>query len=283
MTTHSSPALPLRLGRIGYLNVLPIYHPLEAGILPHDFELVSGPPALLNTMMARGELHVSSNSCFEYARNPEQYYLVEDLSIGSHGPVMSVLLLSTVPVAKLDGKTILISAETHTSVALLRLLVEQRYGIDVTFETGSVTASLNTDTPPIAFLAIGDEALRLRNHPAYPHRVDLAEAWRDWTGLPFIFGVWVVSRSAADSGLFTSDPGALLRRARDWGLRHMDTILDLTLYGCPLTREELRIYYRDGLVYGLRGRELEGLQLFYEKLAAARMIPAMPELEFYQF
>lgn len=283
MTTHSSPALSLRLGRIGYLNVLPIYHPLEAGILPHDFELVSGPPALLNTMMARGELHVSSNSCFEYARNPKQYYLVEDLSIGSHGPVMSVSLLSTVPVAELDGKTILISAETHTSVALLRLLMEQRYGIDVTFETGSVTASLNTATPPLAFLAIGDEALRLRNHPAYPHRVDLAEAWRDWTGLPFIFGVWVVSRSAADAGLFTSDPGALLRRARDWGLSHMDTILDLTLYGCPLTREELRIYYRDGLVYGLRGRELEGLYLFYEKLAAAHMIPAMPELEFYQF
>lgn len=277
----SSP--PLRLGRIGYLNVLPIYHPLEAGILPHEFELVAGPPALLNTMMARGELHVSSNSCFEYARNPQQYYLVEDLSIGSHGPVMSVLLLSSLPLQELDGKTILISAETHTSVALLRLLMEERYGINVTFETGSVTAALHTDTPPLAFLAIGDEALRLRNHPAYPQRLDLAEAWREWTGLPFIFGLWVVSRSAADAGLFNSDPAALLRRARDWGVSHMDTILDLTLHGCPLSREELRIYYRDGLVYTLQGRELDGLQLFYEKLAAARMIPAVPKLEFYTF
>lgn len=276
-------AANLRLGRIGYLNVLPIYHPLEAGILPHEFELVSGPPALLNTMMARGELHVSSNSCFEYARNPEQYYLVEDLSIGSHGPVMSVLLLSSLPVAELDGKTILISAETHTSVALLRLLMEERYGIDVTFETGNVSAALQSPTPPLAFLAIGDEALRLRNHPAYPQRVDLAEAWREWTGLPFIFGVWVVSRKAADAGLFTTDPAALLRRARDWGLSHMDTILDLTLHGCPLTREELRIYYRDGLVYSLQGRELEGLLLFYEKLAAAKMIPGLPKLEFYKF
>lgn len=60
----------LRMGRISYLNVLPVYHPLEAGILPHDFELVSGPPALLNDMMSRGELHVSSCSCFEYARRP---------------------------------------------------------------------------------------------------------------------------------------------------------------------------------------------------------------------
>lgn len=272
----------LRLGRIGYLNVLPIYHPLEAGIIPHEFELVSGPPALLNTMMARGELHVSSTSCFEYARNPQQYYLVEDLSIGSHGPVMSVLLLSQVPVAELDGKTVLISAETHTSVALLRLLLEQRYGIKPTFVTGNVSAALQQNAP-LAFLAIGDEALRLRQHPAYPHRVDLAEAWREWTGLPFIFGLWVVSRAAADAGLFHADPAALLRQARDWGLSHMDTILDLTLHGCPLNREELRIYYRDGLVYSLQGRELEGLQLFYEKLAAARMIPAVPALEFYSF
>lgn len=273
---------PLRLGRIGYLNVLPIYHPLEAGILPHEFEIVSGPPALLNTMMARGELHVSSTSCFEYARNPQQYYIVDDLSIGSHGPVMSVLLLSQVPVQKLDGKTILISAETHTSVALLRLLLQDRYGITATFVTGNVSTALQLD-PPLAFLAIGDEALRLRQHPAYPHRVDLAEAWREWTGLPFIFGLWVVSRAAADAGLFRQDPAALLRQARDWGLSHMDTILDLTLHGCPLTREELRVYYRDGLVYSLQGRELEGLQLFYTKLAAAQMIPAVPKLEFYNF
>ena len=97
MTEQKKTPPVLRMGRIGYLNVLPIYHPLEAGILPHDYELVSGPPALLNTMMACGELHVSSCSCFEYASRPERYQLVEDLSIGSHGPVMSVLLLSRVP------------------------------------------------------------------------------------------------------------------------------------------------------------------------------------------
>lgn len=241
----------LRMGRISYLNVLPVYHPLEAGILPHDFELVSGPPALLNEMMSRGELHVSSCSCFEYARRPERYYLVGDLSIGSRGPVMSVLLLSRLPVEELGGHEILISGESHTSVALLRLLMRDRYKLDVRFSTGPVTPALRSDNPPTAFLAIGDEALRLRNHPDYPYRLDLAEAWRDWTGLPFIFGLWVVSREAAEQGLFSSDPGALLRRGRDWGLSHMDVILDLTGLGCPLSREELRIYYRDGLVYSL--------------------------------
>ena len=277
----SAKAPQLRMGRIGYLNVLPIYHPLEAGILPHDYDIISGPPAVLNNMMSRGELHVSSNSCFEYARHPDQYYMIEDLSIGSRGPVMSVLLMSRAPVEQLDGKTILISGETHTSVALLRLLLRDRYQIDATFETGAVTPALRTPEPPAAFLAIGDEALRLRHHPEYPVRVDLAEAWRDWTGLPFIFGLWVVSRAAAEQGVFREDPGALMRRARDWGLANMDVILDLTAHGCPLSREELAFYYSRGLVYTLRGEELDGLRLFYDKLAAAGMIEQAPPLRFF--
>ncbi|MDR1659144.1 MAG: menaquinone biosynthesis protein [Desulfovibrio sp.] len=274
-------ATVLRMGRIGYLNVLPIYYPLEAGILPHEYEFVSGPPALLNTMMARGELHVSSCSCFEYARRPDRYYLVRDLSIGSHGPVMSVLLLSRVPLEDLDGREILISGETHTSVALLRLLLQDCYHLRANFVTGQVTPALRAPDPPAAFLAIGDEALRLRKHPEYPHRLDLAEAWREWTGLPFIFGLWVVSRRTADRGLFRDDPGELLRRGRDWGLAHMDVILDLTAHGCPLSRKELRVYYRDGLVYSLGEEEMRGLRLFYDRLAQAGMISLAPELRFF--
>lgn len=279
---HTLPS-PLRLGRIGYLNVLPIYHPLEAGIIPHDYEIVAGPPAVLNTMMARGELHVSSTSCFEYARNPSQYYVIEDLSIGSHGPVMSVLLLSRCPIAQLNGANILVSGETATSVALLRLLMSQRYHVNVQYQTGNVSQHIHSTAPPQAFLAIGDEALRLRHHPDYPFRVDLAEAWREWTGLPFIFGLWVVNRAVADAQCFSSDPGALLRSARDWGLAHMDVILDLTLHGCPLTREELALYYREGLVYTLRHDEMRGLMLFWRKLADAQMIAAVPPWVLYCF
>lgn len=271
-----------RMGRISYLNVLPIYHPLEAGILQHDFELVAAPPAVLNDMMARGELEISSCSCFEYARNPERYYLVRDLAIGSRGPVMSVLLLSSVPVRELASGEILISGESHTSVALLRLLLNQRYGINPRFRVGQVSPELRSPNPPAAFLAIGDEALRLRDHPGYPWKLDLAEAWRGWTGLPFIFGLWVISRQAANSGLIAGDPGEILRQGRDWGLSNLDVILDLTGLSCPLSRQELKVYYEDGLVYHLGEEELEGLRLFYKKLANAGLIDHVPELRFWQ-
>jgi len=273
------PSSQPRLGRIGYLNVLPVYHPLEAGIIPHDFEIVSGPPALLNAMMERGELHASSGSCIEYARRPERYLLVADMAIGSNGPVMSVLLLSRVPVEELDGETIRISGESHTSVALLKLLLA-RQGVRAHFESGLVSAKILSPDPPTAFLAIGDEALRLRDHPDYPHRLDLGEAWRAWTGLPFVFGLWFVSRKAVEQKVFSCNPAALLQTGRDWGLANMEAILDLTAYGCPLTREELVRYYA-GLVYHLRERELEGLRLFYARLHEAGLLDAVPALEFF--
>jgi chorismate dehydratase len=269
----------LRLGRIGYLNVLPVYHPLEAGIIPHDFEIVSGPPALLNAMMERGELHLSSGSCIEYARRPERYLLVPDMVIGSNGPVMSVLLLSRIPIEKLGGVSICVSGESHTSVALLKLLLA-RMGVAARFEIGLVSARIRASEPPVAFLAIGDEALRLRDHPEYPQRLDLGEAWRNWTGLPFVFGLWFVSRAAVEHRLFSSDPAALLQAGRDWGLSNMEAILELTRHGCPLTREELVQYYA-GLVYHMGTEELEGLRLFYLRLHEAGLLDAVPALEFF--
>jgi chorismate dehydratase len=268
------------MGRMGYLNVLPIYHALESGALPHGYELVYGPPAALNELMARGELVAASTSCVEYARRFARYWLVPDLAIGSRGPVMSVLLLSRRPVEELAGRTVLVSAETHTSAALLRLLFTERLGIAVRYATGAASERIATANPPEAVLAIGDEALRLRGHPAYPQVWDLGEAWMEWTGLPFIFGVWVVSRQAAARGLLPQDPAALLHAGRDWGLAHMPLILDIARQNYPLSREDLTAYF-NGLSYRLLDEEQEGLRLFYHKLALAGEIPAVPPLAFW--
>jgi chorismate dehydratase len=278
------------MGRIGYLNVLPIYHALESGMIPHPYELVYGPPAELNSRMAAGEMLVASTSCVEYARRPERYLLLPDLAIGSNGPVQSVLLLSRCPVDELEGQRILVSAETHTSATLLRLLLTQQYGLgNLSYYIGSATEMAASGNPPQAFLAIGDEALRLRRHPAYPYLLDLGDAWTAWTGLPFIFGVWVADRrafapdgSGSGAALLRSrhNPGTLLLAGRDWGLSHIDLILDVAVQNYPnMTRLEHADYF-SGLCYSLGEREQAGLRLFWEKLAEAGEIPRAPSMDF---
>ncbi len=269
-----------RMGRMGYLNVLPIYHALESGAVTHGYELTYGPPAVLNNLMAEGALVASATSCVEYGRRPENYWLMPDLAIGSRGPVMSVLLLSRRPVEKLEGQTVLVSAETHTSAALLRLLFKEKYKIAVNYVTGVASERIATPTPPEAVLAIGDEALRLRGHPAYPYVLDMGQAWMDWTGLPFIFGVWVVSRKAAVSGDLAEDPAALLQKGRDWGLEHMPEILDIAQQNYTLSRLDLVAYFQ-GLSYRLGEEEQEGLRLFYRKLAETGELAKAPNLEFW--
>ncbi len=270
---------PLRMGRIDYLNVLPVYYALESGDIPHDYELVYGPPAELNNLMAEGKMLLSSTSCVEYAKRPERYLILPNLAIGSNGPVQSVLLFSRRPIERLGGQTILASRETHTSVTLMRLFFQQYYAMPVQWRTGSATAEVNSENPPEAFLAIGDEALRLRRHNAYPYVLDLAELWTTWTGLPFVFALWVVERKVLEQVVLAESPAALLSRSRDFGAAHMDTILAVAQQRYNMTKEELQEYFA-GLHYSLGAEEQAGLQLFYAKLAEAGIIPAAPKLCF---
>jgi chorismate dehydratase len=271
---------PIRLGRIGYLNVLPLHYPLESGILHGNFELVAGSPAELNQLMDQGRLDLSGCSCIEYARHPEKYYIVPDLSIGSRGPVQSVLLLCRKRPEDLHGTTILVSAQTHTSAALVDLLLKQHIGVSPRYRTGDATALLAAGERPEAILCIGDEALNLRRHADYPVRMDLGEAWRQWTGQSFIFGLWIASREAVRSRREEVLAGArLLRAAKKWGQANLQVISAVAARNSALSEEEMRSYF-NGLVYDLGAEELAGLQLFYQMLAAAGVIESVPRLEF---
>ena len=272
----------LRLGRIGYLNVLPIYHPLEAGWIEHGFTLTYGPPAELNRLIRGDGLDLSSVSSIEYARHPERYLLLPDLAIGSQGPVKSVLLLSRVPMAELKDKSLLVTAETHTSAALLRIVLERVYGVRPAFvpAPGSVRQALAAGADQPAVLAIGDEALSLRYDPRFPYQLDLGEVWRDWTGLPFVFGVWVARRQAVEADpAGVSRAAEILVQAKKAGVAAIEEIIDLTAKAkTKMTRHELRHYYTC-LCYDLGPKAQEGLRKFFDCLVEHQVIPKAPPLE----
>ncbi|HBZ53848.1 MAG TPA: hypothetical protein DEO88_00455 [Syntrophobacteraceae bacterium] len=275
------PSVGLILGKIGFVNVLPIYYPLEAGTVPHPFTVVSGTPAQLNELAAKGELDVSAVSSVEYARHPERYLLVPDLSISSRGPVGSVLLLSRIPILELAGRPVLTSAKSHSSALLLRVLFNLHLGIMPDFQTGHPSRALERGEAPLAMLLIGDDALRFRQHPDYPHRWDLGEVWHAWTGLPFVFGVWVIQRSALEL------PDAILRdgvesllKAKEWGCAHLDEICQQAMSYHLLSYDDLKHYYR-GLGFHLNEIEKEGLRAFFQCLTEIGEIPHVPPVEFY--
>ena len=266
----------MRIGRIGYINCAPVYGAIDRGIvaLPPRGELITGTPAELNDLLVAGELDVSVISAIEYARHAKELLLLPALAISCDGPVRSVALFSKKPVTQLGNHTVLISASSRTSVALLELLCKDVWKIAPKFAEARAEAqdleSLAA-LPHEAVLVIGDAALKLAAAGTYRHRYDLGEEWKRWTGLPFVFAVWA-ARRAAVSGSFSLAHRALLA-SRAWGLAHLD---ELAREAAQLTGVAVAtcLEYLSGLDYAFTDKHLAGLTEFFRRLAAHGIVRA---------
>jgi len=265
----------MRIGRIGYINCAPVYGAIDRGIvaLPPRAELVTGTPAELNDLLVAGELDVSVISAVEYARHAKDLLLLPDLAISCDGPVRSVALFSKQPVGKLDGLTVLLSASSRTSVGLLELLCKDVWKIKPKFAQARAEAQdidALAGLPHEAVLVIGDAALALAARGTYPHRYDLGEEWKRWTGLPFVFAVWAARRVADPVAVRRGHESLLSSRA--WGLAHLELLAEDAsgATGVPLAacRE-----YLGGLDYAFTYKHLAGLTDFFRRLAAEGIVP----------
>lgn len=262
----------MRLGRIAYVNCYPVYGAIDRGAVKVEAELVTGTPSELNDLLAAGELDISVVSAVEYARHAGRYHLLPDLAISSDGPVRSVALFARRPADQLDGATILVSASSRTSVELLRLLCQDVWRVKPKLvEARAEAPDLDAlaALPHDAVLVIGDPALLLQGRNAYPHRYDLGEAWKSWTGLPFVFAVWAARRGGPHQRV--RDIHQALLQSRDWGLGNLGTLAALAAERTGMDEKRCREYL-SGLDYALSYRHLEGLTSFLRRLAARGLV-----------
>ena len=271
---------PVRLGVIDYLNVAPVYdwlrHPewqddaVPRGVRPEDVgsvELAAGVPSAMNAALAAGEIDVSNVSSVAFGEHAREWLLLPDLSVAAHGRVASVLLFSRHrDWSALAGGSIAVTSDSATSVALVRLLCERRYGVSPRFVSRAPDLDAMLADHDAALL-IGDIALREGQTQrsiggAVPFVFDLAAEWQAWMGLPFVFSVWAARRDRAEA-VRAGGVLDLLRTSTHWGLAHLDIIaadaarcLDLPLATCAA--------YLRLLDYALTERDLRGLRAFLE-------------------
>ncbi|HET7041533.1 MAG TPA: MqnA/MqnD/SBP family protein, partial [Gemmatimonadales bacterium] len=149
----------MRLGRIAWVNCFPVYGAIDRGVVACPAELVSGTAAELNDLLAAGTLDLSVISAVEYARDAARYQLLPDLAIAADGPVHSVMLFSKVPPEALDGRQVLRTASSRTSVLLLELLCRHVWRVAPRFAQVRAEASdlaALAGFPHDAVLVIGD-------------------------------------------------------------------------------------------------------------------------------
>jgi chorismate dehydratase len=265
----------MKIGRIPYINCYPVYGAIDRGIVNLDADLVDGVPTDLNRKMAAGALDISVVSAVEYARDADRYLLLPDLAISCDGPVRSVMLFSTRPASELTSRDVIVSKSSMTSVALLELLFENVWHSRPRFipgdaEVKDVVIAGSNDAD--ARLVIGDAALVLgSNHrDRYPFVYDLGQTWKDWTGQPFVFAVWVAQRATDVKEALVAH--ASLITSRNWGLQHLSELAEQAHKATGVARD-VCAEYLSGLDYGLSYPHLAGLTEFYRRLVERGRIP----------
>ncbi len=272
--------MTLRVGHITYLNCVPFFHNLrEAGF---EGEIIGGVPSRLNAMLAAGEIDLSPSSSFEYALHWQDYLLLPGLSISSRGPVKSVLLFSPIPLEDLESQEIVLTGESATSVNLLRVLLWEYVGLrSVRFAVPEqpVEDLIRQGKPA---LLIGDRALKVaKMRPRGCQIYDLGELWCQFTGLPFVFALWIVRREAAEKK--TAEIAALamqLENALALAQSSMDEIACQRPEREWLSQLEIRDYWQS-MSFGLTPDHQQGLEFFFRLGHRYGLLPGIPELSFF--
>jgi chorismate dehydratase len=259
-----APLPKARIGMVNFINTAPFYEIWRQSVAKPEWRITEAPPTTLNRLLFAGELDLGFVSSHEYASNPDEYRLLSDLSISASGPVGSVLLLSRWKLEELTGKLVLLSSQSQTSASLVRIILEEFYGVTPRYISGKTTDPEATEAA--AVLVIGDEALRHAANAAFPVRLDLGEIWRQHTGLPFVFAVWAVRRDFCEQEMScVLEIQQELHRCIEEGRRQLSAIAAKVADRIPLPVADCYHYLR-GLEYDLGPEKQKALHYFFEYL-----------------
>jgi chorismate dehydratase len=267
---------PIRIGAVTYLNARPLVFSLaklapQVPKLAPPLEVVVDLPSRLADALGAGRLDVAMIPSIEYARG-DDYTIISDACIACDGPVRSVKLYSRVPVERI--RTLALDEGSRTSAAMVRILLKERF--DVWPETRPLPiGAAPDDVPADAVLLIGDRGM-LPANGAFEFEWDLGEQWSQWTGLPFVFAMWI-----ARPGIDLSGVGAVLSAARDDGIRRLDEIAREAAPTIGIPESECLAYLRDNLEFHLGPRQRQGVERYFMLAGRHGLAPAGVTLRFH--
>ena len=270
----------LRVGAVSFLNTKPLIYPLLNEEIQTDIALSVDVPSRVAALLSNGELDVGLIPIVEYFRsNPSDtsYCILPDISIASHGSVKSIQLFSRVPIPEI--RRIGLDTNSRTSIALLKILLAEKYRISPVFATCRPTVNPKTalqdrqDPPFDAVLLIGDPALRHQDSTEYS--IDLGEVWYKYTGLPFVYACWVARKEAC-----LGDLPQVLLQSKALGIAQIPEIARIEAKKLGFPENLCFDYLQHHIKYDLGEPEIAGLELFYKYAVKNDLAPPCRDLSF---
>lgn len=254
--------MPFRIGAVSYLNAKPLIHGLDEQA---DLDVQLDVPAKLLDGLRSARFDIALLPVIDYQRLPG-LRIVPAGGIGCDGPTLTVRIFSPVPIEQIQ--TLAVDTESHTSIVLAQIILARSFGI--TPELVDLRAPGNTP-----MLLIGDKVVT-HAPTQMPHQLDLGDAWKELTGMPFVFALWI-ARSEIDLG----DLPQRLERAKRAGLADVQTIIDRHAIPTGWPRQLALQYLTVNLKYEVGPAQIRAIQTFHEMAAEQNLIPPPRPLDIY--
>jgi chorismate dehydratase len=252
------------MGAVGYLNARPLTWSLDRS--PERWQVRYDLPSVCARLLYDAEVDLGLVPSIEYLRSDEYRFV-------PGGPVASVALFTRRPIA--DVRHIALDTSSRTSVALIQVLCEHKYGIRPEFVPhGPDVAVMIRDYD--AGLLIGDPALEVDPVTLGATKIDLGDEWTAMTGLPFVYAAWT-----GRAGAIGTDVLGQLQEAQSEGVASYDGIAEEYGRGDAAATRRALAYLRDNMRYGLGQDEAAGLQLFLDYAADLGLAGKRRRLEFF--
>jgi len=234
---------------VNYLNTKPLLYGIEHSPIYKTIELIKDHPANLASLLLEGQIDIG---LVPVAILPEmkQYQIITNYCIGCDGPVASVCLFSDVPIEQVEK--IILDRNSRTSVELLKILLKYYWKVDTRLSTSSTDEEIIKGKT--AVLVIGDRSFERRKTSRYIY--DLGEAWKNFTGLPFVFAAWISNKQLPDQ--FAKD----FNDANRFGIENIDKVIVEN----KIDSFDLKKYFTTFMNYTLDEEKKEGLEKFLDYL-----------------
>ena len=242
----------IRVGVVSYLNTKPLLYGLQHHAVLESIELIEDYPANLAISLQDNAIDIG---LIPVAVIPDlaESYIISDYCIGATGPVASVCIFSQVPMESI--KAVYLDYQSKTSVNLARILLKEYWKQDVLLLEAPANFMDLIDGSTAAVI-IGDRALEKYN--SYAYRYDLAEAWINYTGKPFVFATWVANKPIDEVFI------ANFNEANGIGLKNIDSVVEQLSH--KNNSYDLHTYFTKNISYTLDAAKKEGMAQFLSLL-----------------
>lgn len=244
----------IRVGAVSYLNTKPLLYGIEHSEVKDMIDLSVDFPAAVARQLIMGEIDLG---LVPVAIIPElqSSFIDIDYCIGADGPVGSVAIFSDVPLEQVT--TIMLDYQSRTSVVLARILLKHFWKLNT--EMIAAAPGYEKDIRgTVAGVVIGDRAFVQKSRS--PYEYDLADAWKQLTGLPFVFAAWVANKP------LPAQFNEAFNRANAAGLDAIDAVVAQN-QSYP---HDLKEYFTKNISYILDAEKRRGMALFLEYLHALK-------------